>query len=182
MATVTLNLSGGSKMQGVLSKLQKRLSASKFVSVGFIDGQTYPDGTLVAQAAFWNEFGTITAPPRPFFRTMIKKEAPTWGPKMGKVLRAAQYDSSKTLKLMGELINGQLVGSIRELTSPALSPTTLMLRKMKDQNSSLVVTYATVIEARRRVAAGEQGATGTRAKPLIDTGQMLRATGYQVKA
>ncbi len=39
-------------------------------AVGLIlsaENSKYPDGTPVPLVAFWNEYGTRTAPPRPFF-------------------------------------------------------------------------------------------------------------------
>jgi hypothetical protein len=179
--TVTLTMSGGAKASGYLSTLAKKLTTAKVVNVGFLEGATYPSGTNIAQVAFWNEFGTKSAPPRPFFRAMIQAKSPKWGDAMQKNLKATEYDGQKTLTLMGMGIKDQLVKSIADFTTPALSPVTLMLRKMKDQDSSLVVTGRTVGEARARVLAGEAGATGTRAKPLIDTGVLQRGVDFEVK-
>lgn len=121
------------------------------VSVGFLSGATYPDGTSVAQVAFWNEFGTKGraskippppamaiaagearepqliggAPPRPFFRRMIAKDSPGWADDLGKALIATKGDGAKALALMGEEISGQLKTSINEFTTPPLAPSTI---------------------------------------------------------
>jgi hypothetical protein len=149
------------------------------VSVGFPAGDTYSDGTPVAAAAFWNEFGTSTIPPRPFFRPMIAAESPTWAPKMAKLAKAANYDGSKVLATLGEDIAGALRESIIGVNSPALSPITLMLRSMVGNKPELI-TGRMVGEAAARVKAGETGAAGTQAKPLNWTGTMMRAPAYSV--
>jgi hypothetical protein len=66
----------------------------------------------VATVAFWNNFGTKTAPARPFFSNMIAEKSPGWGKKLANVAKAVNYDSRLTLHRMGEGIAGQLVKSI----------------------------------------------------------------------
>ena len=66
----------------------------------------------VAQVAFWDEFGTETAPPRPFFRNMIHDESPKWGTQLATALRKTQQNGDAALELMGERIKDQLVKSI----------------------------------------------------------------------
>jgi hypothetical protein len=144
------------------------------VSIGFLSGATYPDGTSVAQVAFWNEFGTkghasktpgpsaeaIAAgearepelvggsPPRPFFRRMVAKESPEWADHLGKALIATKGDGPKALALMGEEIKGQLMQSINELTEPPLAASTIRRKGFS--------------------------------KPLIDTAHMLNSVAYRV--
>jgi hypothetical protein len=72
---------------------------------------------------------TITIPPRPFFRTMIKKESPFWGGEMAKRLKANDFDAAKTLNQMGALIAGQLQQSIRDMNSPPNTPSTIRKKK-----------------------------------------------------
>jgi hypothetical protein len=123
--TVTLDFKGGASASGYLATLARRLARAKVVNVGFLEGATYPNGQNVAQVAFWNEFGTKTAPPRPFFRSMIQEKSPTWGNALRMNLKATDYDAQKTLARMGVGIKDQLVGSINSFTSPALSPVTV---------------------------------------------------------
>lgn len=118
------------------------------VSVGFMSGATYPDGTPVAAVAFWNEFGGMDRPARPFFRGMISKESPTWAGKMAKLAKMTNYDGPRVLGLMGEDIKGALVQSINDFETPGLAPSTIAAKGF--------------------------------AKPLIDTGTMLRAVDYEV--
>ena len=103
---------------------------------------------------------TITIPPRPFFRNMIKEKAKSWPDEIAKLLKANKFDAAKTLKGMGDLIKGQLQSSIIALTSPPLAASTIRAK------------------SRGRVTkiAGVLGP----AKPLIWTGEMLRRVDYEV--
>lgn len=120
-------LTGGSKLQEHLDRILKRVQSADAVRVGFLEGATYPDGTPVAMIAAINEYGNPghKQPPRPFFRNMLDTKAKAWGEQTGKVLKAADFDAKVTLGRMGELIKGQLQGSIRDLTSPPLAPSTV---------------------------------------------------------
>lgn len=175
-------LHGGDKLQVVLAGMAKKIAKAKTVQVGFLSGATYPNGTSVPMVAAIQEFGAPKAriPPRPYFRTMIAAKSPGWSQTVADLLKANDYDAEKTLKLTGEGIKGQLQQSIIDTNSPALSPVTLMLRKMKSQNPGMVVTRKTVGEAARRVAAGESSA-GVSTKPLVESGDLLNAVDYEVK-
>lgn len=131
-------------MSKIAERLRKKLmSIAKdmgegSVSVGFLEGSTYPDGTPVAAVAFWNEFGTERGiPPRPFFRNMISKESPGWPKRIAAVAKATNYDGKKVLGMMGEDIKGALVESIIDLTDPPLSEKTI---KRKGFDKPLVDT------------------------------------------
>lgn len=147
-----------------------------------MNGATYPDGgPPVAAVAFWNEYGKPEQgqPPRPFFRNMIAAESPTWAPKLARQLRDSA-DTHTALGALGVDIESALRRSIRETNEPALSPITLMLRKMYGNDSHLI-TGASVGKAARRVAEGESGATGTQAKPLIWTSHMINSITHKVE-
>ncbi len=180
MAQQTINLSASvtKHLEAIAAKM-----GGGTVSVGYFEGDVYPDGTPVASVAFWNEFGhggPFPAPARPTFRPMVSKESPTWGPKMGKLAKSTNYDGKLVLSMMGEDIAGALQDSIVNTPVAPLSPTTLMLRK-KFGNNPQDIRARDVIQAQRDVAAGKTGATGTQAKPLVWTGTMLRAPGYKVE-
>lgn len=112
----------GDKLEAHLKKLAVKLSGS--VEVGFLEDAKYPDGTYVAAVAEANEFGTSRAQARPFFRTMIEKEKATWGPKLAAQLQGTG-DAKKALAIVGKDIEGQLIQSINDLTSPALAESTI---------------------------------------------------------
>ena len=164
-----------------LQDLAKKLGGGS-VEVGFMEGATYPDGTPVAAVAFWNEFGhkgPFPAPARSFFRTMIAKESPRWPDKMAALLKATGGDGKRVLALLGEDISGALKESIIDLTEPALSPTTLVLRQIYGNNPGSI-RARDVLAAQELVAEGYKGATGTQAKPLVWTGHMLNSVTYRV--
>lgn len=144
MATLT----GGDKLARKLAEIAKGMAPGK-LDVGFMSGATYPDGTPVAQVAFWNEFGTSRAPARPFFRSMIAKESAGWPELLGKAAAHSGYSTRQTLALIGEKINDALKSSIVGWQDPPNAPSTVAKKGFN--------------------------------KPLIDTGDMLRATTYQVR-
>ena len=143
-------LQGSDAVMKALEGIAKRMGGGE-VSVGFMEGATYPEGTPVAAVAFWNEYGVPShnQPPRPFFRQMIAKESPTWPGKMAKLAKATDYDGDRVLALMGEDIKGALQKSINDLQDPPLAPSTVEAKGF--------------------------------GKPLIDTSHMLNSVSYEVK-
>ena len=165
-----------------MAQIAKQLNKPGVLRVGFFENATYPDGTKVAMVAAIQELGAPKAkiPPRPFFRNMIAAKSPEWPRVVKTQLKANNYDVEKTLRIMGQGIRDQLQESIRNTLTPALSPVTLMLRKMKKKNPGLKVTRATVGEAARRVKAGESTA-GVSTKPLIETAVLINSVQFEVK-
>ncbi len=143
-------LNGSDAVMKALEDIARKMGGGS-VSVGFMDGATYPDGTLVAGVAASNEFGDPSKhqPPRPFFRRMISKESPSWVGRMAKVAKVTNYDGDKVLGLMGEDIKGSLQQSINDLTSPPLAASTIEAKGFS--------------------------------KPLIDTSHMLNSITYDVE-
>jgi hypothetical protein len=133
------SISGGSKLEAYLRNLAKKTDKSATLRVGFLEGATYPDGTSVPMVAAIQEFGAPSKgiPPRPYFRRMIAEKQDTWGPAIADLLKANDYDAEKTLNMAGAGIKGQLQQSIRDLTSPPLSPKTV---KRKGFDKPLVDT------------------------------------------
>lgn len=115
-------MSAGDKLMAHLEGLARRMSGS--VEVGFLEDATEPDGTPVAAVAFWDEFGTSTAPARPFFRNMIAQESPSWGPKMAALAKSG-VSGEKILELMGEDIDGALKQSINDFSDPPNAASTI---------------------------------------------------------
>jgi hypothetical protein len=178
-----VQIKGGTNLAAALAKIAKNVAKAASVDVGFLEGSTYPDGTSVPMIAAIQEYGApkVGIPPRPYFRNMISAKSPEWPKAVGALLVENDYDAAKTLSQAGAAIKGQLQNSIVETFAPALSPVTLMLRKMRADNPDLVVTGKTVAQARAKVAAGEI-ATGVSTKPLIDSGVLLGAVDYAVKS
>lgn len=175
-------ITGGDKLAAKLQEIAKGLEKGGTLSVGFLEGATYPDGTPVAMVAAIQEFGAPRAsiPPRPFMRTTVAKHSDEWGDKLGRALKYTEFDAGQALGLMGEVIVPEIQESIVDVDSPPLSPITLMLRKMRSEDQSLVVTGKTVGEAAARVAAGESTA-GVNTKPLQDSGHLKSSVDYEVK-
>jgi len=128
---ITANIEGGSALERHLREIEKRLGRGAHVRVGFLESATYPAGEgenaglHVATVAAWNEWGTVTAPERPFFRDMIEKRSPRWGVTLGNILRKNDYDAERSLALMGEVVKGQLVKSITDWSTPQNAPRTV---------------------------------------------------------
>ncbi len=174
------SFTGGARLEAALRNIERQVQKSKSVRVGFLENATYPDGESVAQVAAWMNYGTKTAPPRPFFTRMIDEKSPAWGGKLGRVLVANNYDAKKALNLMGAGIKTQLQAAITDLDAPALSPVTLMIRKMLINNPSLQVNATVVGEAARKVADGESSG-GASTKVGVYTGHMLNSVDWSVK-
>lgn len=147
MATIT----GGGGLEKLLRELNERAHNASSVSVGFLSGSTYPDGTPVAMVAAVQNFGAPRAgiPPRPFFSNMIADKSREWGPALGALLVDNGFDAFRALQLAGEGISGQLRQSIIDTNSPALAQATIDRKGFS--------------------------------KPLVDTGQMLQSVAYEVK-
>ena len=175
------NFKGGEALRTKLQEIRDRIGKQSVVKVGFLEGATYPDGTPVAMVAAIQNYGAPAAsiPARPFFSNMVAEKSPDWGKSLGALVKANDYDVQQALSQMGMEIASQLRTSIKETNEPALSPVTLMLRKMYG-NRPEEITGASVGEAARRVEAGEKGATGTQAKPLTWTGFMQNSVDYEV--
>ena len=159
-------------LSAALSKY-KGMNAS--VRVGVLENATYPDGTPVAMVAFWNEYGTRLAPPRPFFRNAISENKGNWV-KSIKNLVAIHNDPKKAMGLMGEHIKGQIVQSIQSLSSPENSDVTKLLKNRFPMGN---YRYGDYLKAIGDVAKGKTESGGNN-NPLIWTGQMMRSISFEV--
>jgi hypothetical protein len=153
------------------------------VRVGFLEDKKYPDGTPVAQVAFWDEFGhggPFPAPPRPFFREMVKKYSPQWPNQLAILAEKYDYNGTIILAAMGKLMEEQLRVSMLDMNSPALSPTTALLHERFPGTAEFSVTIQDVLKAQADIKAGTPAPSGTVAKPLVWSGTMLSAVGSEV--
>lgn len=173
-------IKGGEKLEAELNRIAKSLGQGGVLKVGFLEGATYPDGTPVALAAALNNFGTRTAPARPFFTNMVTDKSPEWPGRLEASLKATDYNTALSLQHMGAGIAADLQQSIFDTNSPPLSPITVMLRGMKSNDQDLVVTGKTVGEAARRVRDGETN-YGASDKPLVESGHMANSVDYEVQ-
>jgi len=127
---ISANIVGGSALEKHLREVERHLGRGAHVRVGFLENATYPAKEKgkrlhVAQVAFWDHYGTIRSPARPFITDMIERKSPRWGVSLGNLLKQTNYDSEKALALMGEGIKGQLQASIRNWSTPPNAPSTV---------------------------------------------------------
>jgi hypothetical protein len=121
----SVSFSGGARLQAVLRDRAAKIAKGQTLRVGFLETATYPDGTNVAQVAFWNEYGTKNIPPRPFFRQTIAAKSGNWGNALGKALTATKFDTEKALATVGEGIKDQIVNSIVAFSTPKNAQSTV---------------------------------------------------------
>lgn len=177
MASVT----GGDKLQARLAEIAAKVDKHATLRVGFLEGSTEVGGASLPMVAAIHEFGAPGAgiPPRSFMRPTVKQHSAEWGAIVAAQLPASDYDVTLVFGRLGETVKGEIQEAIQAISSPALSPITLMLRKMFGNNPQ-DITGRDVGIAARRVASGEQGAGGTQAHPLIWTGTMLKGVSHEV--
>jgi hypothetical protein len=68
---------------------------------------------------------TIDIPARPFFRGMIAKHKGEWPADLGKIIKAADYDSAVALGRLGKHVADQLQESIRDFSDPSNAKSTV---------------------------------------------------------
>lgn len=120
-------IKGGDKLRQALAELAAKLKNPGTLRVGFLENARYPNGTQVAMVAAVQNDGApaVGIPPRPFFTNMVKDKSPEWPKAIGDLLVANDFDATKTLKMTGEGIKGQLQQSIRDTNAPPLAEATV---------------------------------------------------------
>jgi hypothetical protein len=172
-------------LERFLGRIEGRVEQLKSneMKVGFMGNDRYEaTGESVAAIATLQEYGGGNTPARPFFRPLAAAKKDEWVERTT-VLLGSGMPVGQVLATLGKMISEELKMQIGEGDHDPLSPLTLMIRKMKDERPELKtrpLTGAEIGEAAARVAAGEQGATGTRARPLVDTGRLLAAPTFVV--
>ncbi|NSL91710.1 HK97-gp10 family putative phage morphogenesis protein [Acetobacter syzygii] len=172
---MAVKISGGDKMRAALEKLSQKVKSGAHVRVGFLEGETYPDGTSVAQVAAWNEFGTLTADPRPFMRNTVTNNSGGWGIALGAALEETDFDAKKALNATGMIIAGQVRDEISALDTPPNAPLTNLL---KDRFPTGDYTTEDFLKA---VHDLKNGVTAPAAKPLVWSGRMRNSVKHEVK-
>lgn len=132
MLTIDSNLKNVKIMRSEVLKF----SGKNSLEVGFYDTATYPNGQNVAQVAFWNEFGTIYSPARPFFRNAIETNIKKWYASFGDLVRSGGSDKVIMGKL-GEVVKNDIVMSITRFNTPPNAETTI---KQKGSSKPLIDT------------------------------------------
>lgn len=129
---------GGDRFRRHLSELAAQAATGK-VRVGIIEQANYDgsDGESVAQVAFWNEYGTATIPPRPFFRNTIAEHKDEWPKQAAEMLEANGGDVRQALADMGEVVKGQIKMTIQDFREPPNAAATV---KQKGFDKPLIDT------------------------------------------
>jgi len=110
----TLNETGPFQKGKKPSRLRDYRKSLKLKTTTFVGPPQPPIVLTVATVAFWNNYGTATAPARPFFTNMIEQDSPKWSAELANAVLVSGYDSMKALKLMGVHINDKLVQAIND--------------------------------------------------------------------
>lgn len=159
----------------------KRLDGERG-KVGWFESAKYEDGTPVAYVATIQEYGFGPIPPRPFMRPTAEEKQKTWTRNAADISRAIVRGqvSDGLMETLGSKAAGDVRKYISKITSPALSPITLYLRRKRKEGAK--ITGKTVGEAAKAVADGQvTQASASEAKPLNDTGYMLATLTHTVE-
>lgn len=100
----------------------------KTLKVGIFETAKYPNGEYVASVGFWNEYGTINIPARPFFRNAIAKNKQKWIGAFQNFAKKAQ-DCESAMEMLGEIASGDIKDSITSLNTPPNAPSTIKKKK-----------------------------------------------------
>lgn len=160
-----------------MHKLVERFGKGRGVKSGVLSDATYPNGESIAKIAFWNEYGTKSAPPRPFFRNAINENKDKWRSTLTQALKHG-LDTEKALALTGEQISNDLRESIISGSFEPNSPVTLLLKERFPRNPE-DVQLKDLLQAIQDVENGVS-ASGSKDKPLQWSGDMLRSISYEV--
>lgn len=119
----------------------KRIKGS-FTTIGVQDtGEYYEEGLVtVAEVAFWNEFGTVTAPERSFLRSTIDENRPDLDKLTAKLINEiilGRIDTNKALQKLGLKIQELIKKKILEYNDIPNAPSTIA---RKGFNNPLVNT------------------------------------------
>jgi hypothetical protein len=155
----------------------------RVAKVGWFPAAKYKDGTPVAYVASIQENGVSSQkiPARPFIRPTVADRKAKWVEVMASGAKAVvkgRATADDVLDGVGLQAEGDIGVTLASGKFDPLSPITLMLRKMRDDDPGLVVTGKVVGEAAARVAAGEEGSDRT--QPLHDSGLLLSTLTHQV--
>lgn len=116
-------------------KLRRLVSQLKesYVTVGVHEGAgEYEDGTLVAEVALWNEFGTETIPARSFIRSTLNENATqinAWRREvLAKVLKG-EITVRRALETIGYRLRELVKNKINSNVPPPNAPSTVAKKK-----------------------------------------------------
>ena len=115
-----------SKLTDMLDRYRKKGTLG--MKVGIMGAQTYPgeEGEApikVATVGYMNEYGTKTAPARPFFRTAVDKNKDVIPAMAASLLKS--NDPETVLRLIGEHMVGEFTDSVMTWSDPPNAHSTI---------------------------------------------------------
>jgi hypothetical protein len=160
--------------------------------VGVTSATKYEDGTDVAYVAAIQEFGSPerSIPPRPTFRPVMIRERSNWirtSEQGFKQVAQGKMALVDVMRLLGEVAAGDVRKEYSTIMSPPLTPTTLLLRKLKREGTQ--IGGKVVGEAHRAVnmvgprPKKDKSAdySGVSTKPLVFDGILIGAITSETK-
>ncbi|MCK5133222.1 MAG: hypothetical protein KAR40_13855 [Candidatus Sabulitectum sp.] len=127
---------GGDKFNEFIKKAGR--GSIRGVDVGVFASAKYPNGTLVAAVAAWNEFGTATIPERPALRNANKSHEKSLLQILKvKVDPETMVVTPRIAALLGTSLQGAMQQSIVSLSSPANEDSTI---KGKGSSNTLIAS------------------------------------------
>lgn len=126
---VKAELQGVKDIQNALNKrLNDFTKNPKSLYAGIFASAKYDDGTQVAQVAFWQEYGSLKIPMRPFIRNAVAKNKVKWVRFFQKQLQS-HLNFDLALNRTGEIMRGDIIRSIVATTTPPNKPSTIRAKK-----------------------------------------------------
>ena len=132
----------GDGLANYLKKLAPE-SNGAYVKVGVLENSKYPDGTPVPLVAFWNEYGTRTAPSRPFFRDTIEQNKKNWSD-MTKRGIAKGLPITEILGLVGLQMQTDIQTAIMTFTDPENKASTVAKKKVQAPLRETMLLYDSI--------------------------------------
>lgn len=166
------------KRNNKLYKLPNRIRGGA-LKAGILSDATYVDGMNVATVAFWNEYGTRSAPARPFFRNAVAENKEKWRSILLQLLKATEYDTHSALSMLGEEMMADIRQQIIDGGFEGNTDATLLLKDRFPMNPE-DITLDDVLQAVKDAKDGVKP-EGSNNKPLVWTGTMLKSIKYEVE-
>ena len=131
--------------QGLANYLKKLApeSTGAHVKVGVLENSKYPDGTPVPLVAFWNEYGTRTAPPRPFFRDTIEQNKKNWSEKVVSDAKKG-LNVTQILGSVGLLMQTNIQTAIMTFTDPPNADSTVAKKGTQSPLRETMLLYDSI--------------------------------------
>lgn len=167
----------GKGWKAAIRDIERKAQEGAHTRVGFLEGQTSEnDASLpLAQVAAWNEFGTKTAPARPFMRDTVANHKGEWAGDLKKLVKKNDYDVHQCMDAMGDIMSTQIADQIRDGDYDKNSDLTNLLKYRFPLNDYSTEDF---LKAVRDVKNGKRAPEG---KPLVWSGIMVNSVKHDVK-